>query len=137
MPFIIIPILFIVLIHINNITISVGGSYQNANLNEIAFQLTFLFLMHFLLCFLETRDYVHGAAGANLHLVNNNNIVEKKDIQFRTSFESNIHHGSYPPHSTEETSSHLLDHNYAASSFDECFGESWKGKLSKIFFPWN
>ena len=108
-----------------------GGSYQNANLNEMAFQLAFLFLMHFLLCFLETRDYVHGAAGANLHFLNNNNIVEKKDIQFGTSFESNIHHGSYPPHSAEETSSHLLDHNYAASSFDECFGESWKGKAIK------
>ena len=56
--------------------------------------------------------------------------MSKKEIQFG-SFNSQLHGSSLRQSSTdgaETPSAHLLDHNYAASSFDECFGESWKGK---------
>ena len=56
--------------------------------------------------------------------------MTKKEIQFG-SFNSQLHGSSLRQSSTdgaETPSAHLLDHNYAASSFDECFGESWKGK---------
>jgi len=76
----------------------------------------------------ETSEYVHGAtADFEQDYFNNNNVPSKKEIQFG-SFNSELHGSSLRQSSTEEssTASHLLDHNYAASSFDECFGESWK-----------
>ena len=89
----------------------------------------FISFSHFF-SFSETSEHVQGAtADFEQDYYNNNNIVSKKEIQFG-SFNSQLHGSSLRQSSTESAESsnaHLLDHNYAASSFDECFGESWKG----------
>ena len=51
--------------------------------------------------------------------------MDKKDIQFG-AFNTQIR-GSSSSENAQPENAHLLDHNYAASAYDECFGDSWKG----------
>ena len=111
-------------------------SYYYANLQkELYRKNTQTSFLSFIFSFSETSEYVHGAtADFEQDYFNNNNVPSKKEIQFG-SFNSELHGSSLRQSSTEEssTASHLLDHNYAASSFNECFGESWKGEdIEKI-----
>ena len=67
--------------------------------------------------------------------LNNNNLVDSKEFQFG-AFDPQIHSSNFRPISSENpsaTNTHLLDHNYAASAYDECFGDSWRGKNKSLF----
>ena len=81
---------------------------------------------------------MHGAAGHTSSLYfnnNNNNIDDKTDIKFGTFNpqiqSSNLRRSSTTDNAEQSTNAHLIDHNYATSSFDECFGDSWKGNNQK------
>ena len=84
---------------------------------------------------LDIPEYAYGAAAdlqqASLYFNNNNNnLVDSKEVQFG-SFNPQTHSSNIRPISSDNTeplNTHLLDHNYAASAYDECFGDSWKGK---------
>ena len=73
---------------------------------------------------------------------NNNDVVDSKEVQYTGGLHnSQLYDGSNSFRSSisSETSqitpsnSHLLDHNYAASAYDECFGDSWKGEKVHYF----
>ena len=85
------------------------------------------------LTFSGISAYSYGATDASIFL-NNNNLVDSKEFQFG-AFDPQIHSSNFRPISSENPlapNTHLLDHNYAASAYDECFGDSWRGKNKSI-----
>ena len=88
----------------------------------------------FNIIFLDIQEFTHGAGAdlqrSSLYSNNNNNVPTSKDLHYEP-FNPQIHSSNYRSVSsdnTETSNAHLLDHNYAASAYDECFGDSWKGK---------
>lgn len=85
---------------------------------------------------LDIPEYTYGAA-ADLQRTslyfnnNNNNLVDSKEVQFG-AFNPQIHSSNLRSDNIDTPNAHLLDHNYAASAFDECFGDSWKGKICAL-----